>query len=68
MDRLLRMGAHKTHALSQRMTRGERHGKRRKSLGHGLFGIMPFAAAIEGVADGGNDERHHNPQEKPYGR
>ena len=46
------------------MTRGERHGERRKGLGHGFFHIVLLAATVESVASGAYAKRREQPQNK----
>ena len=62
------MSAHKAHALGQRMSRGKRHGKRGKRLGHGLFYIVLLAPALKAIPSGANGNRSNKSQGKSEGR
>ena len=68
MHRLLRMSAHKAHALGQRMSRGKRHGKCGKRLGHCLFCIVLLAPALKAIPGGANGKRSNKSQDKSEGR
>ena len=68
MHRFLRMSAHKAHALGQRMSRGKRHGKCGKCLGHGLFCIVLLAPALKAIPSGANGKRSNKSQGKSEGR
>ena len=68
MHRLLRVSAHKPHALGQRMSRGKRHGKCRKGLGHGFLHIALLASVVKDVAYGAGGKGRNRPQNKADGR
>ena len=68
MHWLLRMSAHKAHALGQRMSRGKRHGKCGKRLGHCLFCIVLLAPALKAIPSGTNGKRSNKSQGKSEGR
>ena len=46
------------------MARGERHGERRKGLGHGFFHIVLLAATVESVTSGAYAKRREQSRDK----